>query len=161
VEAGRDASVVDVVGDSEASHATCHLELKAGVDAGSAFGCLTRRRDFPTDAGSDTYVWLTSDPAVGGDTNIQVVISCSGKLALGRQVVWPPSPCRVAQATVSSNGVEWIGLWGVQGTLALSITAVRMTKVGSREVFEVHGILEATLPVSNAFDGPVALRASF
>lgn len=161
VDAGRDGTLVDVAADAETHHTTCRLELRAGLDAGSASGCRAARRDFPTDAGFDTYVWLTSDPPVEADTNIQVVISCSGKPALGLQAAWPPWPCRVARAKVSRNGVEWIGLWGIQGTFTLSITAVRVTKIGSREAFEVHGTLDATLPVSNAFDGPVALRAAF
>jgi len=52
-------------------------------------------------------------------------------------------------------------MWGVQGTFALNITAVQTITVRDRKVFEVHGVLDATLPVSNSFERPVALRAAF
>jgi hypothetical protein len=134
--------------------------VKAGFSTKSNIECRLRR-DFAGDAGSDSYWWLTSEPAAANGVRIRVVITCSGKPTVGVQSVWPASPCRVVEATVSNNGVEWIGLWGIQGTFVLNITVVRPVTVGDRKVFEVHGLLDAALPVSNSFEKPLALRAGF
>jgi hypothetical protein len=151
----------DAAVDRDAAAAACRIDVEGGVTSDSGLGCITRRWDNSNDAGPVMTMLFESDSdAATGEPSVRVVISCSGKPPLGLQS-WPPPGCSYVKAIVSNEGVEWIGISGIQGTFALTITSVRALRVSGRSAYEVHGVLDSSLPVSNSFAQPTGLRVSF
>ena len=144
----------------DGSRTTCRFEIEGGVDGDLA--CQVMRYDQANEAGAQVSLVLTNDPqARAREPNVQVVINCSGRPAIGYQVGWPAPGCQSAKATISADGVDWTGNTGIQGTFVLHLTSVRPLKVAGHDAFEIHGVLEASLPVSNTFAAPALLHATF
>lgn len=47
------------------------------------------------------------------------------------------------------DGVEWVGIAGVQGTFQLTVTSVKKVRTEGGTGYAVHGELEIEMPVSN------------
>jgi hypothetical protein len=162
-EAAKDAVAESAALDSDARPPACVLEVSGALTIGAEAGCELQRFDNATDAGPRVDFLLATPPVASESRpSIRVFIGCSGKPPIGQQQGWPPPGCQHVDARVSKDGVEWVGMSGIQGTFALRLTEVRAIKTaGGREGYEVHGVLDSTLPVSNTFDPPVALHATF
>ena len=124
--------------------------------------CEIKRYDLPSDRVPDVFLDLTTIPGGASAPSAAATIHCLGKPPLGPQPNWPAERCFLSKLLVSSaSGVEWMGMTDIQGSFAVTVTGVQVRKRPGRDVVDVQGAFDATLPVSNSFAAPVVVHGSF